>query len=139
MNAKSSMSEGRSRHPEQIYKAQAEYPDSKIPDPLGIRLQIARKQQEERYREMKQHQKQADPHPGAIHPADVERNFVGEIAGPDQQELREAKVRPQHDEGEQQGTDILQMLACDDFRKRRTRGEQDDHGDYEGNSRHTLA
>src|SRR3954454_10456566 len=47
--------------------------------------------------------------PAAAEPVVEKRNLFGQVSSPDDQELRERKVRPQHHEGQQQLSEIQEM------------------------------
>src|SRR5262245_22665870 len=50
-------------------------------------LEIARQQQAERQREVPKHDEQADEAPAVLEPLEIERNLLGQVARPDDQEL----------------------------------------------------
>ena len=54
---------------------------------------------------------QRDVAPAAAEAANVPGDFVRQISGPDDQELRERHVGPQHGEGQHQIAEVVIMLA----------------------------
>src|SRR3954447_15222308 len=71
------------------------YPDDEPRDTreqARTALQVAREQQEERQEKMADHDQQADVLPAVPHPHEIKRDLLRQVAGPDDQELREREV-----------------------------------------------
>src|SRR5450759_4736600 len=83
-----------------------------------IAFQIAREQEREGQREMADHQQQSDELPAVIEAGQIPRDLFGQVARPDDEELGERKVRPHHDQGEQELAEIVQMALRQHFRHR---------------------
>ncbi len=106
---------------------------------LEVSLQIAREQQRERQGKVPHHQKQRQPPPAAREPPHIKRNFLGKIAGPDDQELRERKVRPHHHGGQQQFTQVMQVPVRENAAHGFILRKQHEQRDQEGHRRKPLA
>src|ERR1035441_7311970 len=65
---------------------------------------------------MADHQQESDELPAMIEAGQVPRNFLRQIARPDDQELGKRKIRPHHDHGEQELAEIVQMARSQHFR-----------------------
>src|ERR1700733_7145220 len=65
-----------------------------------LTLQPAREQERERHRELEQHQKQRYIFPSAMQAKEEPRNFIRQVARPDDEQLREIEVRPDHNESQ---------------------------------------
>ena len=86
--------------PEQIDLAHQHEPDCQ-PDQLAdVALEGPRQQNAEWDGEVEDDEEQADLAPSDVEALSVEGDFVGQVAGPDDQPLREVEVGPDHDEGE---------------------------------------
>src|SRR5882762_2342916 len=86
--------------PEDIDDTHEDEPGSKPNQSARFALQLAREQQRKRHSEVEDHEEQADRLPSAIQAAHIPRNLLWEVAGPDDEPLREIEVSPDHDEGE---------------------------------------
>src|ERR1700683_658170 len=100
--------------PEQIYKTHDDNESGDAYERAGPAFQAAREQNHKGQREMEDNEQKPDPLPSAPEALHVPRNLVHQIAGPDNQELREREVGPQHREGEEQLADVVQMRRTDD-------------------------
>ena len=69
----------------------------------------------------------------------VVRDLLGGVGRVDDEELRERQVRPQHEEGEEQLAQVVQVRGVDDAVERPLLGEHHQHGDREGQRRQALA
>src|SRR6185312_12962673 len=93
--------------PEHVDAAGKEHPDAK-PDHLAlVALQVTRQQQAERNDPVEDEVEGADRPPAAVDAVEVPGNLVGDIAGPDDEELGKAQIDVQHDEGEHQLTQVV--------------------------------
>src|SRR5271166_3278234 len=61
---------------------------------VRLALQLAREQQRERHRELEYREEQAHLSPSNIHAAHIPGNLFGQVAGPDDEPLREIEIRP---------------------------------------------
>src|SRR6266481_179804 len=90
------------RHLVKIHEAHENQPLRNFRENLRIALHALRKKQEKRNEEMKNQHEHSHDAPAAIQPRAIEADFLREIAGPNDQQLREIKVSPEHHESEQQ-------------------------------------
>jgi hypothetical protein len=74
----------------------------------GVPLGPPPQQQDERHEEVEHHQQQRHVLPAVCVRVVVGR-LLGDVARPDDQELRERQVRPQHDERQQQVAQVVEM------------------------------
>ena len=80
------------------------------------------------------------PLPAAAHAGQVPGRLLGQVARPDDQELREGEVGPQHDEGEQQLAEVVELLGGDDAARAGSRStSSSEHRDDEGEGAQHLA
>src|SRR5580658_2575084 len=78
-------------------------------------LDVALEQQQEGQRKMEHDQDHRELPPTAEGARDVPGYFVLDIAGPDDQELGEREVGPEHGEGQHQVTEIVELAGRDFF------------------------
>src|SRR5262245_2958503 len=120
------------RHePDQIHEADGHDEPREAREKQRPPLEIARQQQAERQREVPDHEEQADEAPAVLEPLEIERNLLGQVARPDDQELREREVRPQHHEGEHQLAQIVEVHGLEDVVHRLAAHEQREDRDAE--------
>src|SRR5216684_4044719 len=93
---------------------------------------VLRKKQEKGNEEMKNQHEHGNDAPAAIQPRAIEADLLREIAGPNDQQLREIKVSPEHHESQQQLREVVQVALLQDVGKRLGAREQDHHRDHEG-------
>src|SRR5580692_4443193 len=72
-----------------------------------------------------------DDAPASVEPSAIEADFLRQIAGPDNEELGETEISPEHDESEQELAKIVQVAVLDHALHRRGAREQDKHGDHQ--------
>src|SRR5262245_17356194 len=82
----------------------------------GFAFDLSRQEQNERQGELQYDQSDSDAAPAAAHTMEIPGNFVLKVLHPNKQELRKRHVGPQHDEGQQQITQILKHPRRDDAR-----------------------
>src|ERR1035438_2573414 len=125
--------------PKNIDDAHEYEPGSEPDQRARLALQLARQQERERHGEVEHHEKQADLSPSAIHAADVPRNLFGQVAGPDDEPLREIKVSPDHDEGEHELAMVVDFGIGEVLGHRLALAEDalDHHDEAEGGERFT--
>ena len=80
---------------------------------LRVLLPVLLKQEQVRERKVEQDQDHADPEPACRHSRQVPARLLRNIAGVDDQELREIEIRPYHYEREAQLTDIVKMAFAE--------------------------
>ncbi|MCG3163087.1 MAG: hypothetical protein JMDDDDMK_04465 [Acidobacteria bacterium] len=102
-------------------------------------LQLARQQQQKRQRELKGDQQNADPAPVRFHAWQIKRNLFGQIARPDDQQLRKSQISPDHHEGEQQLAHVVKMFWREDVVHRLASRQQRRRHNHEGEGRQRLA
>src|SRR6266852_6674442 len=131
--------EFRPRHPEKIHKAHENQPQRDFREHSRVALYILRKEQEKGNEEMKNKDEHGNEAPAAIQPRAIEADLLREIAGPDDQQLREIKVSPKHHESEEQLREVMQMAFLQDVGKGLGAREQDDHCDHKGHRGNQLS
>ena len=105
------------RHqPVQIHEAHEQDEDRDGSEQLEVALQVAREQQREGQREMAEDEREGDVLPAAAQALEIPGNLFGKIARPDDEELRKRKVRPHHDEGQQQLAEVVEVARGEDAR-----------------------
>src|SRR5215467_3656903 len=92
-----------------------------------------RKQKEKRKKEMKHAHTNGNNAPGPLQAMMIKGDLFGLISRPDDQQLREREVGPEHVEGEKQFAEIVQVAFLNDVRKGLTSGK---HGYHENHKRH---
>ena len=85
--------------------------DQKFRPPFGL----PEKQKEKRAEEMKNEQRKRDHPPATCDAMQIPRNFMGQIARPNHDELRVGKIRPQHREGEQEVPEVMKSFLAQNF------------------------
>src|SRR5882757_7652571 len=108
----------RTRHPEEIYKTHEDEPHRDLRKHFRIALHILREQQEKWHEEMEYENDDGDDAPPTVQPSAIETDFFRLVAGPDDQELREIEISPEHHECEQQLTQIVEMALLQDAGER---------------------
>src|SRR5262249_7382693 len=100
----------RSNEPIRIHYPHEQDQRSDCRNPLNSPFSETREQQKKRYEEMKYDQRRSYPLPAMAHPVQVPLNFFRQISGPDDQELAERQIRPQHDEREEKISKIVKAI-----------------------------
>src|SRR5215475_2061753 len=129
----------RPAQPEQIHKPHTENEETDISQQPVIPFQVAREQQRKGQSKVAEHQQQADPSPSMIHAAQEERYLFGQISGPDNQELRVRKISPDHDQGQREFPQIMQMSMGHPFPNRAVTLQHYHYSDQKRDSRKHLA
>src|SRR5882762_2929186 len=122
--------EFRPRHPEKIHEAHENQPQRDFRENLRIAFHVLRKKQEKGNEEMKNQHEHGNGAPAAIQPRAIEADLFREIAGPNDQQLREIKVSPEHHESEEQLREVVQVALLQNTGKRLGAREQDYDGDH---------
>src|ERR1700680_1796679 len=94
--------EFRARHPKQIDEAHEDQPDGHSGEKLRVALQVPREQEEEGHKKMENQDDYGDDAPASVQARAVEADFFRLVAGPDDEQLREIEVGPEHHEGEEE-------------------------------------
>src|SRR5215510_216720 len=76
----------------------------------GVPLRGPREQQDERESKQKQNQSERNPLPSTAGSMQVPRNLLGQIFRPNQQELREMHIGPQHNQSQEKVTEIVKTV-----------------------------
>src|SRR5205814_474503 len=84
-----------------------------------------REKEQERKREVENDEGGADPTPAAGEPPQIPRDLLREVAGPDDQVLRERDIAPEHDEGEKKLPEVVVVRRPDEIGIRPLRRHQD--------------
>src|SRR5882762_602088 len=90
--------EFRARVPEKIDQTHKNQPNGYAAQEGWVALQIARKQQEERNKKVKDNNDYRDHAPLAMQARVIKSDFFRLVAGPDDQQLRKLKISPEHHE-----------------------------------------
>ena len=75
--------------PEQVHQPDEHDPHRDLHQPARLPLQAAGKQDGERKNKVQEDQSGSHDFPVAVHAVKVPANFIGQVAGPDNQPLRE--------------------------------------------------
>ena len=87
----------------------ADHPRRDLADPAPVALDVARQQQHVGQDEVEHHQRPAHPLPAVLRAHPVVRNLFLRVGRVDDQELRERQIRPQHDEGEHELAEVVEV------------------------------
>src|SRR5580704_736745 len=119
------------RQPKEIDEAHEDEPHRDFGKQLGAALDVAREKKKERHEKMEDQDDNGDDAPASIKPRTIEANLFGQIAGPNNQKLRETEISPEHDESEEKLAQVVQVAALDQAFHGRGPGEQDEDGDHQ--------
>ena len=104
------------------------------------RLPFSRKEQdEERKKEMEGNQGKSDPLPAAMRPAEIPGNLLGKVASPDDQELREGHIGPEHDKRQQEFAQVVKRRGSCHLIHRPIDREHDGDHEHERQGRQCLS
>ena len=99
---------GREDQPDQVNQMHRQDQHRDPEQQPRLALALAEQQDEERQEEMEADQEQGDPLPAAVRPAEVPRRLLRQAARPDDQELGEGHVSPEHDERQQEVAQVVE-------------------------------
>src|SRR5690242_20500471 len=71
---------------------------------------VARKEKRERNQELSEEDSESEPLPPAAAALQIPRNFLREVARPDDEELRKRDIGPEDDEGEEQVPEAVERF-----------------------------
>src|SRR6266436_7215142 len=91
----------RAGHPEKVDEAHENEPESDPGQEFRVAFEVAREQQEEGHEEVKNEHEDGDNAPLAVQTRVVEGDLLRLIAGPNDEQLGEAEISPEHHEGQQ--------------------------------------
>src|SRR3989441_11409394 len=77
--------------------------------------------------------------PASIQPRAIKRDLLREVAGPDDQELREREISPQHHEREEQLAQIVQVPRLEHMGHRLRLRQKNDNDNHQRHCRNHLA
>src|SRR5262245_44923183 len=97
----------RGHEPEEVEETHAEDRGRDRPQEPRVALEVPREEEEEGQREVEEEHEQAHERPARGEPPDVEGRLLGEVPRPDDQELREVHVGPQHHEGQEELAEVV--------------------------------
>src|SRR5579864_1983108 len=129
----------RPRQPKKIDQAHENEPDGDFGQQFGTTLKVAREKRKKRHKKVKNQNENGDNAPGSVKPGTVKTDFLWQVAGPNDQELRETEISPEHDESKQQLAEVVQVAVLDDPFHRRGAGEQNENGDHQRHRRNQLS
>ena len=72
-----------------------------------------------------------DDAPTAVQPCAVETDFLGLVTGPDDKQLREIEIRPEHHESEEQFSQVMQVAFLQDAGERLAACQKHDDCNHE--------
>src|SRR5271155_260147 len=101
----------RAREPKKIHETHEDQPHRDFGKQLGTALDVARKKKKERHEKMEDQDEHRDDAPASVKPGAIETDFLGQVARPDDQELRKSEISPEHDESEQKLAEVVQVAA----------------------------
>src|SRR6266849_1156930 len=110
--------EFRTRHPVEIHETHEDEPHGDLREHFRVALHILREEQEKRHEEMEHQHDYRDDAPAAVQPRAIEADFFRLVPRPDDQELREIEIRPEHHKSEEQFSQIVQMALLQDAGER---------------------
>src|SRR5712672_2499657 len=122
--------EFRPRVPEKIDQTHENQPNGYATQEGWVALQIARKQQEERDKKVKDNNDYRDHAPLAMQARVIESDFLRLVAGPDDQQLRKLKISPEHHEGQQQFPQIMNVARLKNAGKGASESEQHHYSNH---------
>src|SRR5262249_62340727 len=98
-----------------------------------------RKQQDKRKSKQKENQSERNPLPSTACPVQIPRNLLGEIFRPNQQELRELHISPQHNQRQEKVAEIVKTVRRVHLGKKSFVFDLMRNHDHEGESRKPIA
>ena len=122
-----------------IQQPDAYHPGSDAAEVLPVALHVARQQQHVGQHEVERDQRPAHPLPAVLGAHPVVRDLFLGVRRVDDDELRERQVGPQHDEGEQQLAQVVEVRRVHDVVHRPLFRQPGEHEDREGERRQALA
>src|SRR5579859_2462356 len=125
--------------PEQVDQAHEDQPNRHAGKKPGIALEVAGKQQEERNKEMKDEHDDGNHSPLAVQAGIVKADFLGLIAGPDDEQLRKLEISPKHHKSEQQLAQVVNVAELKNTGERAGAGQQHHDGNHQRHGRNELA
>src|SRR5216684_4686275 len=99
--------EFRTRHPVEIHETHEDEPHGDLREHFRVALHILREKQEKWDEEVEYQDDDGDNTPPAIKTRAVEADFFRLVAGPDNQQLREIEIRPEHHKGKEQFAEVV--------------------------------
>ena len=97
--------------PEEVNKAHGNYQRGHGQELFSVALETSREQQEKGEGEMQEDKQQTNPSPPPLLPSNIPGNFLGQIAGEHDQELRKSQVGPEHHKSQQQLAQVMEMFG----------------------------
>src|ERR1017187_116868 len=125
--------------PEQIEGLGEDHPLADADEALFVALDVAREQHGERDQPVEEEVQGNDDAPVAANAIEIPGNFFGEVAGPDDEELREGQVDIEHDKGEGELAQIVLFSLAKNGFERLCLGQRDGDDDGEREDRVALA
>src|SRR5215469_6362094 len=125
-------------HPEQVDQPHKNQPRGDFRKNFGVALKVLREKQKKRNKKVKHNHDHGHDSPLAVEARSVKADFLGLVAGPDDQQLRKSEVGPKHHKRQKQFSQVVQMTRLQDARKRLGAREQHHHCDYERHGRDEL-
>src|SRR6266568_1754774 len=121
----------RTRHPEEIHEAHENQPYGDLGKHLCVALHVFREKQEKRNEKVKDQDDHRNDAPATVQPRAIKADFFGQVPRPDDKELREIEIRPEHDKSEQQFPEIMKMALLQDAGEGLRARQQNDHSDHQ--------
>src|SRR5882762_4855944 len=118
-------------HPVQIHQTHEDEPHGDLREHFRVALHILRKEQEKRHEEMEHQHDYRDDAPAAVQPRAIEADFFRLVPRPDDQQLREIEIRPEHHKSEEQFSQVVQMALLQNGGERLGARQQHDDSDHE--------
>src|ERR1017187_8021050 len=125
--------------PEQIEGLGEDHPLADADEALLVALDIAREQHGERDQPVEEEVQGNDDAPVAANAVEIPGNLLGQVAGPDDEELRESQVDIEHDKGEGELAHVVLFCLAKNRLERLGPGERDGYDDGERKHRVSLA
>src|SRR6185437_9635619 len=124
--------------PEHIDEPCSDHENAKPDHPALGTLEVTRQENAERNDPVANYIQCADRPPSAVDPVQVPRNFIRQVTGVDDEELREGQVDIEHHEGESQLAEIVLLGNAEHRLHRFIAREQDQREDAKRQNRITL-
>src|ERR1700736_2369520 len=129
----------RTSHPKKVDQAHKDQPNGHGRQDFGIALKVARKQQKEWDKKVEDDHDDGHHAPLAVQARIVKRDFLRQIAGPNDKKLGEIEISPEHQESEQQFAQVVSVAGLKNAREGSGAREQGHYGNHQRHGRNELA
>src|ERR1035437_1307500 len=129
--------EGGRDQPEQVHPPHEEEEPGNPDELPEVALEVAREQEDEGHGKVEERERERHGAPSPREPVVEEADFFRQVARPDDEELREGEVGPEHREREKELAEVVYVAGLEDFLHRSVPREEkaDDEGECEARER----